>query len=322
MAETIEPEEFNYEATAQHLQKGPFAPIFDQSNEKGDHVALKLMCIIDYNAQRLDLYSRMQSAHPKLLAHLMQFHSFGTFKYYDYQTGNELGIRVLKCKFCDLTGPYGRILTHMAINHNEHVRLKTCAYCNRTDLKKHFADDSLHQCFASYLRNNCCEWDEKICKIVTDFYDMLKELADKFKIKAVRSFAGRESVGKNISGCLVQLDEEFNRVISYLYGGNDASRLLKQPMNSSCNEQNSVIISDDEEEDAKEAKGANGTNEVANPNRSSYANAADNATASFSIRAQRASVSLEFNSDLKLQFQFQIKDLEADLSQIFVFYFV
>lgn len=298
MVETIESDEFNHAAIAQHLRKGPFAVIFDRSNEKGDDIALKLMCIVDYNAQRLDLYARMQAAQPKLLAQLMQFQSFGTFKYYDYQLGNQLGIRVLKCKCCDLTGPYGHILTHMAINHNAHVPSKTCAYCNQTDLKMHLADDSLHQCFANYLRSNQCEWDEKICDIVTDFYDMLKELADKFKIKVVRSFAGRESVGKNVSECLVPLDEEFNRVISYLYGGNDASRLLQQSMNSSCNEQNSVIISDDDDDDDK---GADGTTNATNSNRLSSANAAASCSTAANNQAQRASVSLKFNLDLRIQ---------------------
>lgn len=286
MAEIIDTDEFNTDAIAQHLRKGPFASIFEQSSEKDDHNALKFMCIVDYNAQRLDLYTRMLSADRKLLAQLMHFRSYGSFRYYDYQVGQEIGNRVLKCKFCELIGPYGCILTHMAINHNEHMPLKTCTYCNAIDLKKHFRDDSLHQCFVNYLRSNDIEVNETVFSIITEFYAMLEELSDKL---AIKTLAGRGRASKNISGRLSALDEEFNRIISYLYGGNDASRLLQQSTNSSFNELNTVIISDDDDDNV------DGSNNATNQNRSLPANS----TAS-NNRAQQSNVSIKFSSNCRM----------------------
>lgn len=272
MTEIVDNDEFNIEAIAVHLRKGPFASIFEQSNEKDDHVALKLMCIVDYNVKRWGLYKHMQDTNPRLLAQLMQFQSYGKFKFYDYQVGHEIGKRVLQCKFCDLIGPYGYIFTHMAINHNDHSPLKTCAYCNRIDLKKHFGDDSLHPCFANYLRTNAIEWNENVCNIVTNFYDMLKELANKFKIITIRTFAGRRSDSKDISGCLVALDEEFKHAISYLYGGNDASRLLQQSSNSMPNgfgdDDDTIVISDSDGDYAEGGSDSRATNRTLSSNAS------------------------------------------------------
>lgn len=256
-SDPIDMDKFNTEAIAQHLKKGSFAPIFEQSNEKDNDIALKLMCIIDFHAQKLDLYKRVQdSKSPKLLTKLMQFSSFGTFKYFDYQVGKRIGKRVLKCKFCELVGPYGLILTHTVINHNVHIGLKNCAYCHRTELNEHLNEDVLHECYAKYMEREHIERDEVVCDIVTEFYAMLKRLSDKLKITTPRhhSFGGKghkdaerfgrggdndidtdenETVfkirkSKNISGRSGPLDREFKRVISILYGGNNFSRLIQQ----------------------------------------------------------------------------------------------
>lgn len=283
VAQTMDTEQFNHEAVAQHLKKGSFAPIFEQSNEKNDAVALKLMCIVDFETQRHDLYPRMQKPSPKLLPQLMQFHSYGTFKYYDYQVGVRIGKRVLKCKFCDLIGPYGLILTHMAINHNAHIGLKRCVYCNRNDLKEHFADETMEHCYASYLQRHDIEVDRGTMKsytIVKKFYDMLKELSVKFGISTFRNYGFRGSgyqvaarpsnkydndsasdsdiekitdfnirtptmTAKNISGRLTTLDREFKRVIGIMYGGNYVSRLVQRTANANA-DGNTVIISDDD----------------------------------------------------------------------------
>lgn len=247
MIEIIDIEEFNTEATAAHLQKGPFASIFEYSNEKTNPIALKLMCIIDYNTQRMELYQRMLAADPKLLTQLMQFHSYGLFKYYDYQVDQVIGKHVLKCKFCELIGPYRCIATHLAINHDTHIELTRCAYCNRIELKKHFGEDLLHKCYAKYLQQNAIQLDETVCSIVSDFYGMLKEIAVKFKISTDRKWAGKGPDYKNISKRCDALDREFNRVISNLYGGNNASRLLQQSINSNGND--SIIISSDDDGD-------------------------------------------------------------------------
>lgn len=285
MAETTDTDEFNIQAIAQHLQKGPFAPIFDQSSEKDDHVALKFMCIVDYKTQRWDLYNRIKD-NPKLLGQLMQFRSYGRFKYYDYQAGHEMGKRVLKCKFCELIGPYGCILSHMAINHNTHIGVKVCNYCNRIDLRKHYDDNSLQQCYGNYLQQHDIQWNESVCLIVSDFYAMLKTLSQKFKINTVRNhvfaalgfssverldrgydsdidetvkvFKNRtpQMTSKNISGRLDEVDKEFKRVISVMYGGNNASRLWQQAADgNSIGGIETIVVSDSEEEDDGGSRG-------------------------------------------------------------------
>lgn len=277
MAEAMEIGNFNIESTAQHLQKGPFAPIYDLSNEKSNHIALKLMCIVDYHVQRWDLYTRIQeSNNVKLLSQLMAFRSYGSFKYYDYQAA--MGKRVLQCKFCDLTGPYGLILTHMAINHDAHIGMTVCNYCNSTELKKHFDQNSLAACYANYIQRNGIEVDEAVSTIVTDFFIMLKRLSDKFKITTVRNhtFSGKgygtaerldreydsdideqitvytcrtpKNKMKTITGRVAELDAEFGRVISNLYGGNNASRMMQQ-QSANAAESEIIVLSDDDGDD-------------------------------------------------------------------------
>lgn len=278
MAEAIDIENFNIESTAQHLQKGPFAPIFEQSDEKDNPIALKLMCIVDYYAQRWDLYTSIQGSNSlKLLQQLMQFRSYGSFKYYDYPAS--MGKRVLQCKFCDLTASYGLILTHMAINHNAHIGMTMCNYCNSTELKRHFDQNSMGECYANYIQRNGIEVNETVCKIVVDFYAMLKKISDKFKITTVRNntFTGKGysvverldrdydsdvdqhvtvytsrtpmNKKKTITGHLAELDREFGRVISNLYGGNNASRLMQQQQQQPANAVGSetIVISDDDD---------------------------------------------------------------------------
>lgn len=288
MADTIENEQqqFNIQAIAQHLKKGLFAPIFEQSAEKTDPVALKMMCVVDYNVQCWNLYHRMQAVGPKLMRQLMQFRSYGTFKYYDYLVGSDIEKFVLKCKFCDLIGPYGYILTHMAINHDTHIGLKLCVYCKRIDLKQHFVNNSLDDCYAEYIRNNDIEMDEDVCDIVTAFYDTLKGLAAKFKIKTLRNYGftgkGRQvserlprSYGsdidrnikvirvltpsikaKNISGHVDALNHEFKRVMSFLYGGNNDSRMMQQATGANsngCDQNDTIVISDDSDDEVDDS---------------------------------------------------------------------
>lgn len=324
MSEPFDRQEF--QAIAQHLKKGSFAPIFQQSNEKDHHLALKLMCIVDFHAQKWNLYERVAKAgNPKLLMQLIKFDSYGSFKYYDYQVGKGIGKRVLKCKFCDLVGPYGLILSHMAITHNAHIPLKTCAYCMRTDLKKHFDEDELHQCYEKYIERENIERDkiEMVCEIVTDFYGMLKALSDKFKTTTIRnhSFTGKgyttverlnrgyhdelgENVvvntirtpgmkAKNISGHLGAVDKEFKRVIQNLYGGNNLSRLVRRLADANSNGNGQAIIINDADENGEPNGG------VATRSSTAASTAADIAAAVIAVQAQLSSVS-DILSELKI----------------------
>lgn len=179
-----------------HLRGRPIAQIYEQCNEKDDIKALKLLCILDFKLEQLGLYTKINATNPKLLKLLMGFHTFASFKYYDYAVKKEIGTRILRCKFCDLVGPYARILSHMAMNHNTHIGVKICDYCKRVDLEKHFEDNTLEQCYQNYIQRykwEDHEWNENVCEIVTKFFWMLKKLADKFNASSVRqkSFTGR-----------------------------------------------------------------------------------------------------------------------------------
>lgn len=274
MADALDSGNFNIESTVQHLQNRQFAPIFNESDEQTNPIALKLMCVVDYGMQRWHLYDSIKKSNsPKLLQQLLQFRSYGAFKYYDYQA--PMGKRVLQCKFCNLNGPYGLILTHMAINHNAHIGMTTCNYCNTNDLKKHIDQNSLDECYANYIRRNGVEVNETINKIVVEFYTMLKLLSAKLNIITVRNhlFSGKGYAApgrldhdygndidvnitvytsrtpankkKTILGHLNELDREFQRVISNLYGGNNASRLMQQQAVDA--EAETIVISDDDD---------------------------------------------------------------------------
>lgn len=176
-------------AIAIHLLKRPFAPILEQSGDKTNPLALQLMCIIDYYMEESSLYSRIaQLQSPKLLVQLMKFHSFAAFKYYDYRANRIICNKILQCKFCDLHGSYPLILTHMAVNHNVHIGLKFCTYCNnRNELKTHFNDYSLDHCYKSYIRKHEITKNDEFCEIVTNFYGMIKKIAEKLFISVIRN---------------------------------------------------------------------------------------------------------------------------------------
>lgn len=162
----------------------PFAHIFNNirnNEDKNDLIALQLMCILDFQAESTNLYKRIEETQqPKLLLDLMGFRSYKSFIYYEYQGHGHLDGRYLKCRFCELYGPYVLVLTHMTINHDEHIGLVKCAYCNQTDLKKHFNDGTMQACYAQYLRKPDIIdtiQDGATSDIVTEFYGFLKLLA-------------------------------------------------------------------------------------------------------------------------------------------------
>lgn len=261
-------------AIAIHLSKRPIAPILEQSSEKTNAIALQLMCIMDYYMEERRLYGRIAKMQcPKLFMQLMKFHTFVSFKYYDYRASRKIGDKILRCKFCDLTGPYTYILTHMAVNHNAHIGLKLCAYCNREELKVHFNDGSFDHCYDQYIRKHQVVKDDSISEIVATFYGLLKEISEKLNICTVRNhaYAGTgytaiekiaQKYGRDFpTECIIfqqrnfekpikseSLRKEFVRVISFMYGGNRISRLKSNNAERSDGE-HIIVISDDENDE-------------------------------------------------------------------------
>lgn len=257
------------EQLAEHLAKRPIAPIFEKSNEKNNEVALKFMCLVDFYAAERKLYDAINQ-HPKLLSQLMQFHSYGSFIYYNYQLNRGVGDCLLQCKFCELTGPIGCIMVHMAINHNAHIGVKMCVYCNREELNAHIHDGTLIKCYKSYMdRYGIVASNIKTSKILINFYRLVKSLADTLGVMITRSdtFGGvgysrvvqvdrlygpdfprtckvfsHKGTSKKID--IAQLETFFKMVIEFIYGANGIGG--KQPQENDT----SIIISDDENDDA------------------------------------------------------------------------
>lgn len=263
---------------AQHLQKRPFVRIFENSREKNNINALKLMCILDFHTEHSGLYAKIgQSSLPKLQSNLLQFREFHKFKYYNYRVDPRIRDRVLQCKFCELIGPYTYILTHMTINHNVHMGLKMCVYCKHKELNIHFNDRSIEMCYQRYLqRHEIVEStiDKNVCEIVGDFYRMLKVLSKQLNTYCSRDhrFTGHghrrveklnDDYGNDFPREVTvfrqnndttlhssSLDQEFKRIISILYGGNNASRLFMEP--PSMVDDNVIEISDDDDDHSVE----------------------------------------------------------------------
>lgn len=130
-----------------HLPKRPFAPSLERSKEKNSEEALKVMCVDDYFIEQDSLYDRI-IGQPKLLEQLMMFKSYRSSQYFHYDTiGIGIGNQLLKCKDCELVGPYGCILTHMAINHDMHIGLVHCAYCKRQKVATHMEEETFEDCY-------------------------------------------------------------------------------------------------------------------------------------------------------------------------------
>lgn len=212
-----------------YLRGRPIARIFEQCHEKDNIIALKLLCILDHEMNRLNLYSEINASNPKLLALLMQFSSFAAFRYYEYAVRKDIGARILRCKFCNLVAPYAYVLAHMAINHNTHVGLKICAYCNRVELNKHFDDKSLEQCYHKYIQQNEWhnhEWNVTVRDIVTKYYQLLKALARSFDVYTVRH---KQFIGRGYSAV---------EKLSQSYGDDfpNVCKVFKQPVRRQIND--------------------------------------------------------------------------------------
>lgn len=281
------------EQLIEYLQKQPIAPILAESKEKDDTTALKLMCVVDHYTAKNDHYKKMAN-NPKLIKQLLKFNSYSHFKYYDCRVQSGLENYVLKCKFCELIGPYAVIMSHMATNHNAHVSHTICAFCSRKDLKEHLKTDTLNQCYREYQTKydiNENVLDEKV-KIVDEFYALLKQLAKALDVTIFRNelFTGvgqrrLESIKHPIPAfpttCTVfkqlnknkpinetKLEHYFSLFISYRFGGNGLSRLCSPVdqdgmfANEKQTDDNDVhYISSDDEDDASH-NGANNSNVV------------------------------------------------------------
>lgn len=286
----------------EHLMKRPIAAILEQCVEKDDFKALQFMCIVDYYAEKRNLYSRIGgSSCPKLLSLLFQFRHFEKFKYFDYPINRKMKWYVLQCKFCELTGPYRCILTHMAINHNVHIGLKMCAYCNKKELKEHFADNSLEQCYNEYFQRHHIVIDEKMWEIVADFYDMMKQLSRKLKIVTHR-YSGffahaygaverlDQSYGEDFPNELTvfrlktrsqnqsigstKLNEEFKQVANILFGGTKATNSIRM----SRTVISGVMVSDSDDDNRNES-----TSDLMQPTQSGQSSGENEAQGSVSV---------------------------------------
>lgn len=179
----------------QVLVNRPFAPILRNSKEASNLCAMKFMCVIDYYAEKYGIYEEIKD-HPKMVQHLMQFHSYGSFKYYDCRIGyglEDVENLILQCSFCEFIGTYSITICHIAINHNTHISLKQCAYCKRCDLSSHIDNKSLTTCYQSYLKKFAIEMiSENIMMVTRNFYKFLKLLAENLDvlISRIGSYSG------------------------------------------------------------------------------------------------------------------------------------
>lgn len=245
------------------LKNQPIAPIFEklQDEEKNDENALKFMFIINYIALQMDLYRRISDSNqPKLLHELLGFHSYKSFTYYNYLGNDHFRDKNLQCKVgqCQFFGPYMKVLTHMAINHNKHCSTKLCAYCYRVELRTHFAESSFERCYANYLeRDDISDVDAEATAvqiIIEDFYKALKKFAEAIGVCSKRQlhlFGAKGTAkieqlsiiyGKGISKETIiyqhtpklkdfdtdKLNEEFQKAKDALFVNNDTVPFIKQ----------------------------------------------------------------------------------------------
>lgn len=183
-------------AILSYLSRRPIAPIVEKSNEKNNVRALQLMCIVDHHMGQRKMYDRF-AGHPKMLTQLLQFHSFVSFKYYDYRANSKMFQKLMQCKFCELIGPCTLILTHMSMNHNTHIGLKTCIFCNRTDFADHLKtntglDDCYHEYKTKYNEIEELSKDHNLLNAIVDFYEMLNAISSRLNVCILRThgFAG------------------------------------------------------------------------------------------------------------------------------------
>lgn len=171
----------------EHLRNRPIAPVFETSKEKFNSRALKMMCILDHELEQTELYLEMTTM-PKLKLQLLNLHSFASFKYFKYTLMKEAKVenKILKCKQCEVIGPYLIVLEHMAINHDFHVSAQLCMWCEKVGFQAHNnTSNSLDQCYESYLGKQQFSSTEYPAVIVS-FYNLLEKMAKKLHARTIR----------------------------------------------------------------------------------------------------------------------------------------
>ncbi|XP_031624228.1 uncharacterized protein LOC116341361 [Contarinia nasturtii] len=223
------------------------APVYMEYKQGiGEH-GLKFMSILDFLTEKKGLYKEM-SKYPKLKMQLMKLHSYETFQYYNINLTKEtkaiIGDKVLKCKWCDLVGPYKLIFEHMVVSHNSHISVKDCAYCQK-DRTVH--KDRSMPCYEQYLQRNEIDLSElkDIIDIIEEFFMILEQFAEHFKVRINRqeTYAGEKRMKKNAIAfefglmadaykpktskktfCDDELDKLFSIAMTQFYGGNGLPR--------------------------------------------------------------------------------------------------
>lgn len=145
-------------------------------------------------------------------------------------------------------------LTHMAINHNAHYGAKLCLYCeNAIELRTHLTNNTLQQCYESYLRreqiSDIITESNGVYDVISDFYAVLKECSKNLDIYTQRKlycymgkvYNQKETLDGDYGGDIApevavratkvplkliptrKLNQVFDSVIEQFYGGS-ASR--------------------------------------------------------------------------------------------------
>lgn len=172
------------EKIREHLEGRPIALILAVCKEKDSALALKLLCVIDYFIEKRQLNADIDSI-PKMREQLLNWHSFESFRFYNYLASGWFTREILQCKRCEFIGPYLTTLTHMAVNHDLHIGLKKCAWCNRMDFQEHIAQNTVQECYEMYLAKEQIH-NVVYPKVVVDFYDMLKTIGGALEVKIRR----------------------------------------------------------------------------------------------------------------------------------------
>lgn len=180
----------------EYLKGRKIARIVDESTEKNDEIALKLMCVIDQKLEEKKLYDEMDAS-PKLLKQLLNFRSFSQFHFYKYRPLKKFN-HILKCKHCTLHGPYYLMLSHMALSHGSNIGSKMCLWCHKIDMSDHVKNSNLITCYEKYLKEEDLEDDVAYPSVVIKFYEIIESLAKLLGVLTNRNqnYSGRANVAK------------------------------------------------------------------------------------------------------------------------------
>lgn len=257
-----------------HLEKRPIWPVYQNSANRLNKNALKLLTVVDWYIDGNDLYDRI-TAHPKLLVQLLKFKRPDQFVYYNYDTSyyDALRGKLFKCTWCELIAPLNCTLTHMVITHDVHLGFKKCPYCLRYELDQHLQDDSFDNCYKRYEEKELLEFnnDDGSNEVIIDFYEAMKHLSKVLDILVLRNkdFGGighakrghlvgkpdlspkyyvfRQTGSQKTIGNFV-LNRNVDRALTHFYGNN-----CRKIFGDAERTDDAVVISDREDEDDNNA---------------------------------------------------------------------